>query len=34
MGPFLLFIEKYLRGRKIERIKRKLNINVFNSGLK
>lgn len=34
MGPFLLFIEKYLRGREMGRIKRMLNLNVFNGGLK
>lgn len=34
MGPFLLFIEKYLRGREMERIKRMLSLNVLNSGLK
>ncbi|PEW02401.1 hypothetical protein COK06_05545 [Bacillus cereus] len=34
IGPFLLFIEKHLRGREMQRIKRMLNINVFHSGLK
>jgi hypothetical protein len=33
-GPFLLFIEKHLRGREMERIKRMLNLNAFNGGLK